>query len=189
MILRNIFSKKSNDEPEAGGAAAVDESRPDGTVTEDDAEFIPTGTPADVHLSSRTERKSKRMKRNTALTAGKRKVRRTVHTKKQFHAPRAGKTDAGAYDIIIRPVVTEKVASLSESGTYAFFVRPRATKHSVIDAVEAVYGVRPVRVNISKNAPKKKRIRVRGREREYGITAERKKAYVFLKRGDTIQLT
>ena len=93
------------------------------------------------------------------------------------------------FDTITRPVVTEKVADFSERGVYAFFVHRSATKHSVADAVEALYGVRPVRVRIARSPAKRKRLRVRGREREHGMTAERKKAYVFLKQGDRIQLT
>ena len=210
MILRNIFSKKSKKEPDtpAGGgvtashgAGATDPAGTDRppahgaerrTDTADDEVFLGSGVAADVHLSARTAKKSKAAKTNTALnTHRKRRTRRTVHTKRQYRPKRGGdvKNKVSVYDTIVRPVVTEKAADFSERGVYAFFVRPAATKWSVADAVEAIYGVRPVRVRMATAAPKKKRIRVRGREREYGATSRRKKAYVFLKKGDTIQLT
>ncbi len=132
-----------------------------------------------------------RRAKKSRTVSDKRRTRRPVHTQKSFYAPkrRPVKEQVRVFDTITRPVVTEKVAGLSEKGVYAFFVRRASTKHSVADAVEALYGVRPMRVRIAKSPAKRRRLRVRGRERGYGYTAERKKAYVFLKKGDTIQLT
>ena len=152
-----------------------------------------TGTATDIRPSEKSVKKSKSIKTNKAfdLKSRKNRTRRTVHTKRPFHRKQKQdvKTMVNVYDLIERPVVTEKVAALSEKRTYAFFIRPSATKHTVADAVEALYGVRPIKVRITKNAPKKKRIRIAGREREFGVTARRKKAYVFLKEGDSIRLT
>ena len=72
---------------------------------------------------------------------------------------------------------------------YAFYVRKGANKHTVADAIEALYSVKPVKVRIAKRPPKRKRIRVVGRERETSKVGGAKKAYVFLKDGDKIQLT
>ena len=138
-------------------------------------------------------KKTKTDKRNRTLINSNRKRRskRVVHTKRSFHRQRRRpiQEQVRVYDVIERPVITEKAANQSENGVYTFLVRSWANKHSVADAVEVLYGVRPVKVRIVKRPAKRKRVRVQGREREYGMTAEKKKAYIFLREGDTIKLT
>ena len=55
---------------------------------------------------------------------------------------------AGIYDILRRPIISEKAAKLSESNGVAFEVAADATKEDVARAVEAVFGVKPTKVNI-----------------------------------------
>lgn len=146
-------------------------------------------------LTTQSARKTKQDKKNTAL--GKRRKRRsnrTVHTKRSFHRKVRSEEEEAAgrvnvYDVIEQPVITEKAANQSENRVYAFLVRDSANKHTVADAIEVLYGVRPTKVRIAKRPSKKKRIRIPGREREHGMTAQKKKAYVFLREGDTIKLT
>ena len=116
--------------------------------------------------------------------------KKVVHTKRAYHRPSAlPLTDqVRVFDVLERPLITEKAATLSERGVYIFFVRPFATKHSVITAIEAVYGVRPAKVRITRYPSKRKRIRVKGREREMGSASLRKRAYVYLKEGDKIEV-
>ena len=144
-------------------------------------------------MTGKTVKKSKVQKKNKALSKGgeKKKRNRTVHTHKSFHPKksREGRELVNIYDVIERPVVTEKAANQSERGVYTFIVQEGANKHTVADAVETRYGVRPRKVRIAKQPAKRKRLRIRGRENEYGMTAQKKKAYIFLKEGDTIQLT
>ena len=143
--------------------------------------------------SERSTKKTKVDKRNTALTQKTKKTRsnRTVHTRRSFHRGDQKKFSGGVniYDVIEQPVVTEKSANMSERGVYVFMVRDDSNKHTVADAVEELYGVRPRTVRIAKRAPKKKRLRITGKEQEYGMTNRRKKAYVFLREGDTIKLS
>ena len=144
-------------------------------------------------LAEQSARKTKQDKKNTALgRKRRRRSNRTVHTKRSFHRKGRQEDEGGrvnVYDIIERPVITEKAANQSENRVYTFLVRGSANKHAVADAVEVLYGVRPRKVRIAKCPSKRKRVRIPGKEREYGMTAQKKKAYVFLREGDTIKLT
>ncbi len=86
------------------------------------------------------------------------------------------------YDVLQRPVLSEKAVSGVERGTYVFFVHPDASRTQVKDAVERVFKVEVVKVNIQKVRGKEKRM-----GRYVGRTAERKKALVKLAEGQRIQ--
>ena len=86
-------------------------------------------------------------------------------------------------DVIIQPRVTEKAALGTEHNMYVFRVVPHATKSQIKQAVQRMYKVTPRKVN---TAPiPRKRVRRRGIE---GIQGGGKKAYVYLKEGDKIEL-
>ncbi len=91
------------------------------------------------------------------------------------------------YDVLRRPLVTEK--SNFQSGKlhqYTFEVAGQATKTLVKDAIESLFDVTVVRVNILNTAPKRSR-RARSRRllvRSSGI----KKAIITLKEGDTLPI-
>lgn len=95
------------------------------------------------------------------------------------------KTDSGASGkVLLRPRITEKAAHLSAQNVYTFDVAQRATKGDVVKAIEAVYRVKPQKVNLVKNQGKKVSLRTR---RGFGTRAGVKKAYVYLKDGDRIE--
>lgn len=100
-------------------------------------------------------------------------------------ASQAKATDRNLEAVIIRPVITEKSVGQSDKRVYAFFVEKNANKHSVAAAVKAVYKVTPVKVNIVNKAPKKVMSRARGR---MVSQSGYKKAYVYLKDGDSINI-
>ena len=83
---------------------------------------------------------------------------------------------AGIYDILRRPIISEKAAKLSESNGVAFEVATCATKEDVARAVEAIYGVKPTKVNVVVVKGKEKSFRGRGT----GTQRTVKKAYVSL---------
>ena len=83
---------------------------------------------------------------------------------------------AGVYDVLRRPIVSEKAVKLSEAGSVAFEVDARATKEDVARAVQAIYGVKPSKVNIVVVKGKVKQFRGRGT----GTQRTVKKAYVSL---------
>ena len=88
--------------------------------------------------------------------------------------------------VLRHPRVTEKATLQSENSVYVFDVSSRATKKDVAEAVEALYKVTPRKINIAK-VPSK-RIRMRKQQNKYGIKSGGKKAYVYVKKGDTIDI-
>ena len=94
-------------------------------------------------------------------------------------------SDRNLEGVIIRPRLTEKAVGLSGNNVYTFEVKPRATKFDVRDAITLVYGVTPVKVNIVKKDSRTSMSRARGRKvSEKGM----KKTYVYLKKGDPINM-
>lgn len=87
--------------------------------------------------------------------------------------------------VLKNPRVTEKATVASERGAYVFDVAPRATKNHIARAVTAYYKVVPRKINIVTIPVKRVRSRLRGR---FGVVSGGKKAYVYLKKGDTIEL-
>jgi len=88
------------------------------------------------------------------------------------------------YEVLKRPVVTEKTVNGSESGAYAFEVDLRANKMLVKDAVETAFNVTVDDVHILIMPAKTAR-----RGRRVGIRKPKwKKAIVKLVPGDSIQL-
>ena len=85
--------------------------------------------------------------------------------------------DLKYYDIILRPLITEKSMSAMESRKYAFYVHTDATKNQIKEAVEKLFdGAKVERVNTINLIGKKKRTR----SYKYGKTAARKKAIIQL---------
>jgi large subunit ribosomal protein L23 len=87
--------------------------------------------------------------------------------------------------VILKPRITEKAALLSEKRVYTFEVRRGATKHEIRDAVKELYKVTPEKIRIVSKQPRHFMSRARGRNTmEHGL----RKAYVYLKEGDRIEL-
>ena len=93
-----------------------------------------------------------------------------------------GKTDR-AYDILVKPLITEKASALGAVNKYVFAVSPRTNKIEVKKAIRAVYNVDPIAVNISNFSGKRVRY-----GRTSGVTKGWKKAVVTLKPGDKIEV-
>lgn len=85
--------------------------------------------------------------------------------------------------VILRPRVTEKAAFAAEKNQYIFEVSKDATKASVSKAIQEMYKVTPIAVNIIRTAIKK--IVIRGKR---GTKPAIKKAIVSLKKGDKIEI-
>ncbi|MEX0918054.1 MAG: 50S ribosomal protein L23 [Candidatus Paceibacterota bacterium] len=97
----------------------------------------------------------------------------------------AAVADRNLSSVIVKPRITEKAMQKSEQNVYTFIVRRDATKHDVAEAITALYNVTPVKVNIVNKAPRQYISRRLGRTvSEKGM----KKAYVYLKKGDSISL-
>lgn len=83
---------------------------------------------------------------------------------------------AGTYDVLLRPVISEKSARLSECNGIVFEIAPKATKSDVAKAVQAIYNVKPSKVNVVVTKGKVKSFR----GRSTGTQRTVKKAYVSL---------
>ncbi len=90
-----------------------------------------------------------------------------------------------AGDIIISPRITEKGAYLAAEGAYVFNVTKRANKGEIARAIHTLYKVMPRKVTVV-TVPTKK-VMTRGTNRP-GTTARGRKAYVYLKKGETIEI-
>ncbi len=87
------------------------------------------------------------------------------------------------YEVLRRPLITEKNAALQTQGKYAFEVAGEANKEQVKQAVEKAFNVTVTQVNVI-TVPGKGR-RMRGR---VVISPAWKKAVVTLKPGDKIEI-
>lgn len=91
------------------------------------------------------------------------------------------------YDVLRRPLITEKSNYLnSELHQYVFEVATDATKNMVKDAVETLFDVSVMRVNVI-NVPAKRTRRARSRQLKIRRSGY-KKALVTLAPGDTIDV-
>jgi len=94
-------------------------------------------------------------------------------------------TDVDLSAVIIKPRLTEKAIGQNDKNVYTFIVRRDATKFTVADAVKSLFKVTPVKVNIVNKSPRQFMSKSKGRtQKESGM----KKAYVYLKKGDRIDL-
>ena len=88
------------------------------------------------------------------------------------------------YDVIRKPIITEKATLASETGAVVFEVARDSNKPQIKEAVEALFGVKVKSVNTVVTKGKTKRFR--------GIKGSRKtvkKAYVSLEEGNSIDVT
>jgi large subunit ribosomal protein L23 len=88
------------------------------------------------------------------------------------------------YDrVIVKPYITEKSAVLADANQYVFLVDTNANRVEIRNAVKAMYGVQPTRVNIQQYYGKAVRVgRVKGKRKVW------KKAIVTLPKGSSINV-
>ena len=87
------------------------------------------------------------------------------------------------FQVVKRPVVTEKTTTSNNDHAYVFEVDLRATKHDIRAAVEELFNVKVARVNTAVMQGKRKRFgRVQGKRSNW------KKAVVTVREGHTINL-
>jgi large subunit ribosomal protein L23 len=91
---------------------------------------------------------------------------------------------AKLYDVIRKPIITEKATMASESGAVVFEVSMDANKPLIKEAVESLFGVKVKAVNTTITKGKVKRFRG-----QLGKRKDVKKAYVTLEEGNMIDVT
>lgn len=93
-------------------------------------------------------------------------------------------TIASLYEVIRKPVITEKSTQAGELNKYVFEVAPSADKASVKQAVEKAFNVTVEKVNTLRHHDKKRMFRGRPVQKRPSV----KHAVVTLKAGQTIDL-
>jgi len=88
--------------------------------------------------------------------------------------------------ILLRPRITEKASITQAQNVYVFDVAARATKPEIKAAFLAHYKVAPIRVRVVNTKGSETRNMRTGRR---GMTSASRKAYVYLKKGETISIT
>lgn len=116
-------------------------------------------------------------------SSSKKKEKKAVSVKTSV-ARRAKIAPGIAHEIVRAPWFSEKALLLTEKGVYCFSIPADATKATVASAIHELYKVEPRKVRILNIPGKRKAMRTR---RGLGQRAGRRKAYVYLKQGDTIQ--
>lgn len=87
--------------------------------------------------------------------------------------------------VLAHPRITEKATNGIENGVYVFDVAPDANKKQIKEAIKLAYKVTPVKVHVV-TVPRKNVRNPRTGVR--GVKSGGKKAYVYLKKGDTISI-
>ena len=88
------------------------------------------------------------------------------------------------YDLIKKPVITEKATLAGENNAFVFQVAMDATKPQIKEAIENIFSVKVKAVNTTITKGKAKKFRGRAGER-----SDKKKAYVTLEAGNSIDVS
>jgi large subunit ribosomal protein L23 len=121
--------------------------------------------PEKVLSVKKSEKKSEEIKKDTAIK------------------PKTGKVKEFSYEAVKQPHISEKGSYLAEKDQYIFKVSPGYNKKEVQNAVEGIYGVDVLSVNIVKIPAKKRRL-----GRTEGFRKAYKKAIVKIKNGQKIEI-
>ena len=73
-----------------------------------------------------------------------------------------------SFEILRRPIITEKSTLMQDEGRYVFEVSTGATKHQIKKAVQEAFDVRVTKVNT---------MNMRGKSKKYGPRATLKKSW------------
>lgn len=92
--------------------------------------------------------------------------------------------EAKHYDVIRKPIITEKATMASDANAVVFEVAIEANKPQIKEAIEALFGVKVKSVNTTITKGKVKRFRG-----ALGTRKDVKKAYVTLVEGNTIDVS
>lgn len=134
-----------------------------------------TGAKAKISQSKSEDQKSGKIKTAVVKKANFTGVKQTVK--------KSDKKANEAYRFLRRPIISEKATVGAADGKYIFEVSIDANKVAIKKAIQEVYGVLPIDVNIMN-----KRGKNVSSGRKHGRTKNIKKAVVTLKKGDSIKL-
>lgn len=100
-------------------------------------------------------------------------------------APQGVNVAADRAGVLRNPRITEKATDVQQGSVYTFDVAEGATKNEIAEAVRAVYSVTPRKVAVVRIPAKLRRNMRTGKS---GVKRGGKKAYVYLKKGETITI-
>ena len=86
-----------------------------------------------------------------------------------------------AYDIVKRPITTEKSTNLQQYNQYSFIVSKKSNSYEIKKAIEMIFKVKVNKVNTSIQLGKGKTFKG-----QYGFRKDTKRAIVTLNEGNTI---
>jgi large subunit ribosomal protein L23 len=95
-------------------------------------------------------------------------------------------SSANVADVLRHARITEKASMHQEAGVYTFDISESATKRDIIAAVRSLYKVTPVKVAVVRVPSKTRRSMRTGK---VGVKRGGRKAYVYLKKGETITIS
>ena len=104
--------------------------------------------------------------------------------KAKIQIEKKAKMHAAVYDVLRRPVISEKAAKLAEANGLVFEVAPDSTKAEIANAILAIYNVSPAKINIVNTKGKVKSFR----GRHSGTQKTIKKAYITLPKGAAVDI-
>lgn len=135
----------------------------------------------------KAEKKAVVKKEDKAIEGGESMQELYAADNQEKKSGRAKKTSStrydGAFRVLVKPLITEKATELSTHNQYAFIVSLNANKIEVAKSIQAVYGVKPLSVNIiSMKGKAVTRGRIKGQRKDW------KKAIVTLKKGESIKI-
>lgn len=111
------------------------------------------------------------------------KAKKEAVPKEKEKKKKTRKDSSKAMNVLLAPQITEKAAWLEEKNFYVFKVKNEAVKNEIKKAVEEMYNVKVVRVNIIKVPKKAKRL-----QKSKGFKKGYKKAVVKLEQGQSIEI-
>jgi len=88
-----------------------------------------------------------------------------------------------SYEAVKQPHISEKASYLAEKNQYTFEISPNYGKNEVKKAIEGIYGVNVLSVNVIRIPAKKRRL-----GRTEGFRKSYKKAVVIIKEGQKIEI-
>ncbi len=160
-----------------------------GKKKETDEKSAPVKSTRDEKVTKEVKKRETKTDTNDTKNSKATKDTKTKSTKKDTTSSNKASTFTGTKEnlarVLTNPRVTEKATLGIENRTYTFDIAPDANKKQIKEAIKLVYNVDPVKVHVTKIAKKKKR---NARTGIYGVKSGGKKAYVYLKKGDSITL-
>ena len=137
----------------------------------------------EAEKAKKAEEKSEKV--SVAKTEAKSASKKTEKKVEKKETAAAAKTTNAkfSYDAIKQPHISEKASYLGEKNQYTFEISPNYNKKEIKDAVEGIYNVNVLSVNMIKIPPKKRRL-----GKTEGFRKSYKKAVVTVKEGQKIEI-